>query len=128
MRIRSRLVLPACGLALFALVSYWSVREGRRFPTNDRYFRWSGMPLDTDPRAGRSNDPEYVLVEPGLIMKSLVLSALPAFLVGLGIVQGLAHLGVNEVVSFFVSMPPLIVAWFYFVGWLVDRWRTKRFG
>jgi len=71
-------------------------------------------------------DPEYILVEPGLTAKCLVIFALPAFLVGLAIVVGLARLGVNQVLSFMVSMPPLIFAWFYFLGWLVDRRRAKR--
>jgi hypothetical protein len=44
-----------------------------------------------------------------------------AFLVGVGIVHGLARVGISEVTSFMVSMPLLIFAWFYFVGWLLDR-------
>jgi hypothetical protein len=52
--------------------------------------------------------------------------ALPAFLVGTGVVHGLARLGVSEVISFMVSMPLLIFAWFYLVGWLVDRRLRRR--
>jgi hypothetical protein len=52
--------------------------------------------------------------------------ALPAFLGTAGIVSGLARLDVSEITSFFVSMPFLTVAWFYFIGWMFDRWHGKR--
>jgi hypothetical protein len=55
-----------------------------------------------------------------------MVSALPAFLVGVAIVRGLGHLGVNEVWSFFTSMPLLIFAWYYFIGWLIDRLKSRR--
>jgi len=55
-----------------------------------------------------------------------MLSALPAFVVGTAVVRALAHLGVSEVWSFMIVMPLLILAWFYFVGWLTDRWVHKR--
>jgi len=54
-----------------------------------------------------------------------MLSALPAFVVGRAVVSGLARLGVSEVWSFAILMPVLVVAWFYFVGWLIDRWLHK---
>jgi hypothetical protein len=56
-----------------------------------------------------------------------MLSAFPAFVFGGVIVRSLGRLGISEVSSFMVLMPLLISAWFYFVGWLVDRWRFKRF-
>jgi hypothetical protein len=46
----------------------------------------------------------------------LVLSAVPAFVVGAAIVRGLGQMGVSEITSFMISMPLLIVAWFYFIG------------
>jgi hypothetical protein len=52
-------------------------------------------------------------------------SALPAFLLGWFIVDDLAIWGVSQVWSFMVSMPLLISAWFYFLGWLVERRRRK---
>jgi hypothetical protein len=55
-----------------------------------------------------------------------MLSALPAFVIGLFITFGLGRFGISEVLSYMISMPLLISAWFYFVGWLVDRWRFKR--
>jgi hypothetical protein len=62
---------------------------------------------------------------PGGVERSFVISALPAFIVGTLIVFGLGRLGISEVSSFMISMPLLTSAWFYFVGWLIDRWRLK---
>lgn len=73
-----------------------------------------------------ATEPMDVWVDPGWLARCHVLSALPAFVVGVGIVRGLGRLGVSEVISFMISMPLLIFAWFYFVGWLLDRWRQKR--
>jgi len=67
-----------------------------------------------------------VIVDPGAILMTLLLSALPAFFLALRIVHGLGRLGVNEVYIFFISAPILVLAWYYFLGWLVDRWRDKR--
>jgi hypothetical protein len=50
-----------------------------------------------------------------------MLSALPAFVISAGIVGILARFGISEVTAFFVSMPLLIFAWFYLVGWLFDE-------
>jgi hypothetical protein len=71
-------------------------------------------------------DPVGILVDPGLLAKCFALSTLPAWLTTIGIVRGLARLGVSEVTSFFVSMPLLTVIWCYFVGWALDRWKIKR--
>jgi hypothetical protein len=71
-------------------------------------------------------DPDYIWVESGLIEKALVLTAIPAFLVGLSIVRGFARLGVSEVTTFMTTMPVCITLWFYSAGWLLDRWKYKR--
>jgi hypothetical protein len=55
-----------------------------------------------------------------------MLSAFPAFIVGIPIVKALAHLGVSEVLSFTVAMPLLVVGWFYFVGGYIDHRIRKR--
>jgi hypothetical protein len=55
-----------------------------------------------------------------------MLSAIPAFVVGMGFVRTLGHHGVNEVSSFMVVMPVLVAAWDYAVGYLIDRWMCKR--
>jgi hypothetical protein len=55
-----------------------------------------------------------------------MISALPAFVVGAISVKALAHLGISEVWSFVILMPFLIFAWFYFVGWLIERLLRNR--
>jgi hypothetical protein len=142
MRMRWRLALPVFGLILFGGVtrnSFHLNREIQRTP--NRYFWWSSTRLDSDPLNRHSlttescNDsaekcldwtPVFIWVEPGWFAKSLMLSAFPAFVLGAVVVHGLGRLGISEVSSFMVLMPLLISAWFYFVGWLVDRWRFKR--
>jgi hypothetical protein len=54
-----------------------------------------------------------------------MLSALPAFVVGGFTVGGLGKLGISQVSSFMLLMPVLIFGWYYFVGWLLDRWSHK---
>ena len=144
MRRRWSLVLPLCGLALFLLGTYQGFRVNRRIYANrpTRYFYWASLRLDSDPlnrhpvpevvapcKNGEENcvswDPPYILVEPGWGEKVLLLSALPAFAISAGIVRILARLGISEVPTFFVSMPLLVFAWFYPIGWLLDRWRHK---
>jgi hypothetical protein len=65
-------------------------------------------------------------VTPGLLDRLLVYSALPAFLAGAAIVISLSKRGVDEVLTFMVSMPILLFGWYYFVGWLIDRWSHRR--
>jgi hypothetical protein len=135
--------LPLWGLILFALLSYHAIRVNHemRQGSPGRYFWWGSIRLDSDPlnkhpRAPLSCehgiedcvnwDPEYIWVTPGLMEKALVLSALPAFAASLAVVHGLARLGISQVLSFMSSTPVFIFAWFYFAGWLLDRWRYKR--
>ena len=132
------------GVTLFAALTYHAVRvnhENRR-DHSIRYFWWGAARLDSDPmardplkrarvrpcpeNAGDCADPEYIWITPGLMQRALVLSALPAFVIGLGIVRGLGHLGVSEVTTFMVVMPLCMGIWFYSVGWLLDRRRYKR--
>lgn len=65
-------------------------------------------------------------VEPGWLVKYLMLSAFPAFFGGLAIVSVMGRLGISQIWSFLITMPILIFAWFYFVSWLVDRWIFQR--
>jgi hypothetical protein len=65
-------------------------------------------------------------VDPGLLAEVLMLSALPAFAVVAFVVARLGRFGLSEVSSFMVSMPLLIFAWHYAVGWLIDRWRSRQ--
>ena len=135
MRVRWRMVLPVVGLVLFAGVTYDSLRLNSeiRHPPG-QYFYWSFIRLDSDPNPCKGGNAECISwdhpyearIEPGPLTLLLTLPAFPAFVVGIVIVHGVWRLGISEVTSFFVSMPLLISAWYYFIGWLVDRWRDRR--
>lgn len=145
MKARWRITLPLCGLVLFGMVPHRSIAENRLLVHNDRrYFSWSGIRLDSDPLGKHSKGPAVrpcgdtekdcftepmdVWVDPGWITMCLVILAFPAFLIGAATVDGTARLGGSEVVSFMVSMPLLIGAWFYFTGRFLDRRKSKRSG
>jgi hypothetical protein len=134
---RWRLVLPVVGLIVFTAISYHSYRVS----PEGQFFLWSTLRLDSDPQnrnhqspCVESKDPcvgwDPVVVDhwarPTLVERWFARFTLPAFFVGTFIVFGLGKLGINEVLSFFVLMPLLTLAWYYFVGWLIDRWRFKR--
>lgn len=138
MRIRWRFILPILGLILFAFVSYGSFKTNRaRGPTKSRYFWWDAMRLDSDPLNKRhlpasacaeTRDSTDVCLDWDQADRSLRwqarlfwLSALPTFISGLTIVFFLGQLGISQVSSFMVSMPLLLAAWYYFVGWRIDR-------
>jgi hypothetical protein len=138
MRKRWRIVLPVIGLALFSAETYHSLRLHPEM-NQGKYFWWSSFRLDSDPhnrvpkrtatcKSGEENcwDLQYILIDPAFLTKFQVLSAFPAFIVGWLAVGGLGRLGISEVSSFMFLMPVLIVAWYYFAGWLLDRWRSKR--
>jgi len=145
MRIRWSRALPICGLALFWLGTYQAFRFNRYAYGNrpSRYFYWSSIRLDSDPlnrhphpksvglcKDGDENcgswDAGYIWVDPGPGSKLFMLSALPAFVISAGIVTGLARFGISELATFLISMPLLICAWFYLIGWLIEHWRHKR--
>jgi len=142
MRKRWRVVLPIIGVILFSVVSYHSLRFNRgiqRAPS--RYFWWSAIRLDSDP-ANKRNwgatacqdskencstwDLQSIWVDPGFVEQFLMLAALPAFIVGGLAVRGLGTIGINEIWTFMLVMPVLICAWYYLIGWLLDRWITRR--
>lgn len=129
--------MPVIGIILFSVVSYHSFRAHRRLPS--RYFWWSSIRLDSDPSNSRnwgaipfqeSNENRWELqtkwVDPGLLDQFLMLSALPALAVGGGAVRTLGRIGVSQVSSFMLMMPVLIGAWYYLIGWLLDRWTYRR--
>ncbi len=137
MRMRWRLILPIFGLSLFAFVSYHPALR----PANSRYFWWSTVRLDADPLNKRLHAPKPCEgkteacidwddivwdLHPGWQAKLLIFSALPAFLVGATVVDLLSRLGISQILSFMVSMPLLLAAWYYFVGWLIDRRLYKK--
>ena len=130
------------GLILFGLLTYGSLRANRMLQQDQlgRYFWWGSVRLDSDPLNRRPAmkpclpetheecawEPQYIWVHPGLIEKTLVLSALPAFLLAIAVVRELSRLGVSELLSFMLTMPLLTLAWFYALGWLLDRRQYKR--
>jgi hypothetical protein len=142
MRIRWSVILPVAGLILFALVSYRSMSANHQDQdVPHKYYWWSSLRLDTDPqnknpvlpapcRDQKENCVGWKLqspwVTPGWLDRLLVVAALPAFLAGAAVMISLSKLGVDEVLSFMVSMPILLVAWFYSVGWLIERWSQRR--
>lgn len=137
--------MPVVGLLLFSGETYESVRMNLRVNRSDhftspRYFYWANIPLDSDPlgkdRPGTlpcQNAAEncaiwnvpLLIVDPGYLTKAVMLSGFPAFLLGRAVVSGLGSLGVNQIWSFMISMPLLLFSWYYFVGWLLDRFRFK---
>jgi hypothetical protein len=142
MTMRWRIILPIVGLIVFTGISYHSYRVGREGnAAGGRFYVWSTIRLDSDP-LNRHSTPPCVPSEapcvywdvsdvglwhsPGTLEKIFGFSALPAFFIGLFVTYGLGRFGISEVLSYMVTMPLLIFAWFYFVGWLVDRWRSKR--
>jgi hypothetical protein len=144
MRIRWKIVLPVVGLLLFTGQSYESLRMNREAQkTPSRYFWWSAVRLDSDPLNRHPHpqvvtpcknpegedcvswDPVTIWVNPGWLDKTLMISAFPAFVVGVFFVHVLGRYGISEVSSFMVSMPILIFAWYYAVGWLLDRWSKR---
>lgn len=143
MRIGFRHFLPAVGLSFFCLLTYQDVKVDRTIHRHpNRYFYWSGLRLDRDPlnrntqfvRPCPEGDPgcvEWDLLEmhtdPGWALRSLILTGFPAFLAAGAVVYISAKLGISGLSSFMASMPSFLVAWYYFLGWLIDRAITKRF-
>lgn len=143
---RWRLILCIWGISLLVGLTIQSIRANQRLHPvhHGRYFWWGAARLDPDPlnkhplqmntvRPCPENpndcvewDPEYIWVEPGIMERCLVFSALPAFIGGFAIVRGLGRLGVSEVATFMVVMPLFIALWFYSVGWLLDRRGHRR--
>jgi len=71
-------------------------------------------------------DLRSIWVDPGWLEMSYLLSALPALAAGRVIAVGLGRLGISEVSSFIVFTPLTIFAWYYFLGWLIDRRRKRK--
>jgi hypothetical protein len=142
MRVRLKIALPIIGLVLFGAESYHSFRVQREIErTANRYFWWPAIRLDSDPanqpkqgttscKDAQENCGTWELrdrwVDPGLGAQFLMASALPAFIIGGLAVSGLGKLGVSQVPSFMLLMPTLICAWYFFIGWLLDRWIRRR--
>lgn len=148
MRMRWRPILCIWSMTLFGLLTYGSMRmNSTRFDSgthplhpHNRYFWWGSIRLDSEPLGERHilkpwveesdaecvGTPLYIWVHPGWIERALILTALPAFFLAVVITHGLARLGISELLSFMSAMPLLTLAWFYLIGWLLDRWQHKR--
>jgi hypothetical protein len=142
MRKRWQLILPVIGLLLFAGVSFVSLHRSRAYQKEPgRYLYWSSIRLDSDPLNKQSQvatpcenaeagcvswDPVVEWVSPGLLTSILMLSACPAFVIGMWLVRALGRRGVSEISGFMVLVPLLIFTWYYGVGWLIDCWIYKR--
>jgi hypothetical protein len=132
-------------LLLFALITGFSLQahHQHRWGSGTRFFWWGAERLDSDPLNKHSQlgtpkpcatdeptcdawDPEYIWVEPGVLQRVLVLSAVPAFLIEIPLLLASSKLGISQIPVFFVSLPMLIFAWFYFLGWRIDRLRYRR--
>jgi hypothetical protein len=142
MRLRWSVILPMIGLILFTAVTY------RSMPANEheqeaprKYYWWSSLRLDSDPlnknpqlavpcanEKQNCSNGEFpnVKIAPRWLDRLLIVSALPAFLAGAAIVVVLSKLGLDEVLTFMVSMPILLFVWYYFIGWLIERWSYRR--
>jgi hypothetical protein len=142
MQTRWSMILPIIGLMLFAVVSYRSMPVNEHEEEEPRkYYWWSSLRLDSDPlnenpkltsacgdgkqNCGRGEIPGRKIT-PSWADRVLIISALPAFLAGAAMVVLLSKAGVDEVLSFMVSMPVLLFVWYYFVGWLIERWGIHR--
>jgi len=117
MSLRWRLVLPAFGLLLFLAETFGSVglnHDLRGRNPNRTDFYWGKFRLQTDPlgklppppcRPEITNCSEWweirdVIVDPGTILATLLLSGLPAFFVTTLLIHGFGRLGVNEICTF----------------------------
>lgn len=136
-------VLPIVGILLFSLVSWQSFKVNREIQQHlpSKYFYWSAIRLDTDPAnrrnwdVGKRRDGDEncggwelraIWVEPSLFGTFVLLIAFPAFVLGRLIVGLLGTEGINQLTSFMLLMPVLLLIWFWFVGWVFDRWIHRR--
>jgi hypothetical protein len=134
-------ILPIIGLALFSGESYRSFHgQWRALKYEGACFCWAGLSLDTKPlnksgprnltSCGYLNElnayTDLGCAQSPLHTRLLEITALPAFIGSLGIVIGLARLGVNKVESFMVATPLLIFVWYYFVSFLIVSIMRRR--
>src|SRR5262249_42229656 len=126
MRIRWRLILPTIGLLLFAGETRHSYREWQIEPQPRRYFWWAFIRLDSDPlnrhphplkkNNVKENNGGWELrgkiVDPGYLTQTSLLSGFPAFLLSKLIRNALSRFGISQVLSFMISTPILLAAWY----------------
>jgi len=135
---RWRVILPICGLLLFAWISYHSFQNYYSLNhVQGRYFWWGALRLDTDQQRPKTPpqpiqpcddhqgcaqwEPEYAWISMSWQEKVLVLTGMPAFLVGGILFYVLGRAGINQVWTFMIATPVLLAGWYYLLGWLIDR-------
>jgi hypothetical protein len=149
MKRRWSIILPVVGLAAFASITEQAYRIDATTRLPLRYVYWSGMRLDRQPQLP---PPPYLTCSEGapcafnyltrrfirndsdwgheyrtpLYPELLGWSAFPVFLLSGLLISGLGRLGVSHVWTFFIVMPPALSAWYYFLGWTIDRRRYRR--
>ena len=126
---------------LFGGVTYESIKGRQYEKAHGQYFWWGSIRLDAHqvdhgpvaatPCKEAEDDcvswhPVVIERYPGGLTMLLMVSAFPAFLVGIPFLRVLGHHGVSELWTFMALMPLLIFAWYYAVGWLIDRWTYRR--
>ena len=144
MELRFSTILPVLGLLLFTLVTIRSAKLNEYdAPQPRKYYWWSSLRLDSDPldqhrpafwpcpNDPRSNCANWDLlpnqsVVPSVFDRAFISSAFPAFLVGTSIVALCSKRGVDEVLTFMVSMPILLFGWYFLVGWILDWLLARR--
>jgi hypothetical protein len=140
MRKQWRLILPAVGLMLFGIVTYQSVERRQHEKASGQYFWWASIRLDThsvnrhlDAKPCMEAESDCVTWDvaslprsTGLLGAMLIITAFPAFFIGVPVVRGLGRLGISEVGTFMIVMPVLIAGWCNVLAWLDNRWRIRR--
>ncbi len=143
MRIRLRLLLPVLALIPFVLISLQAYRDAAAATRGNSItsIYWLRVRLDSAPPKPHSEpvceDANNACVTwdledvglwappPPLLERAFVLAILPAFVIAVAITFGLGALGVSEIATFMIATPLLIVAWFYLIGFLIDRKKSK---
>ena len=139
MRMRWRFILPTIGLLLFMAETSRAYRGWQSQSPPRRYLWWSTYVLDSDPLNRHTRTPSiqkngngegswdlrHIYVDPGVLSMAFALSGFPAFHLSWVAAVALSRFGISQIITFMISTPILLTAWYYFLGWLVDRWRGK---
>ena len=142
---RWSVILPIYGLTLFTVITVHSIRAAPEHSSSlvKDYYWWGTTRLDPDPLNKHPHGtaivprasaqaclgwyPAELWDESGIVDKALLITAIPPFVAEAPLLIASAKLGINQIPIFFVTMPILLFAWFYFLGWALDRLRYKRF-
>lgn len=149
MKRRWSIILPVLGLTVFASITEQTYRLHTVTRDPLRYVYWSRMRLDRHPELPEPYLPcpegapcafdyltdRFTRDDSGFghdygighrYPELFGWSAFPVFLLSGLLISGLGRLGISHVWTFFIVMPPALSAWYYFLGWLIDRRRWRR--